>query len=84
MKESAWFEIQEAAARFGSTRLGVMPRESFLRKREKSRKLEDVCRQRRLCNSELNATEAFQIEWPRRADLFPRIRIDPLVIEAQK
>ena len=35
MKESAWLKFGEVLARFWSARLGVMPRESFLRKREK-------------------------------------------------
>lgn len=35
MKESAWLKFGEASAHFWSARLGVMPRESFMRKREK-------------------------------------------------
>ena len=35
MTESAWLKSWEASAHFWSARLGVMPRESFMRKREK-------------------------------------------------
>ncbi len=55
MKESAWFEIWEASARFWSTRFGLMPRESFLRKREKGVENRKAAIGRAaLCNSELN------------------------------
>jgi hypothetical protein len=61
-----------------------MPRESFLRKREKRRKPEDGYRRRRLCNSELKRCRGISGRMGAPCRFISAHRIDPLVIEAQK